>query len=574
MDLRTFHYIIISVATLLIGAACGRGTSDNPALIHASHLLENEPDSISEAKQMLDSMSSSSLNEGDRSLHALLSVKANDKLYIPHTSDSLILLSLKYEEKHPKRGFYPEALYYAGRVYSDLGDYPTALNFFNHATHMDDMPLPLRSRILSQTGRLYNDVHLYSDAARSLIKAIRINETLSDTANLSFDNQLIGAIYMHQGKLDSADIHINRGYRLADHLPSEHRAFMTLYKAIIKEKLGQSDSAVIYINQGALDVWDDTKPFAYISAADIYYKAGMYEEAYALASQVVDSDEPSAKLYRSGAFTLFLRPELRKFSEQDLIGVYIDSLLSTIAIEQKRTEANDVSIVKNTLNYESHVKAKEKAEIKQQDLEKRVLWVSIGGLLIAFGWALTYIQRNRKYASLLEKYTSLTQLLKKLEHENPLSSEGQSVANLGLSSKTEDIKRRIKDIIKVVTASKDSIQPIDETIVSSEAFVKLQQHIVYGKAIPESATLWDELEKAVRKSSPHFVNNLRLLLGKFSVLEFKLLLLIKCGVKPGEAAEVLNKSKQTVSGYRTKLRKRLAGDGVSTEYLDAIIRKL
>ena len=115
MPLKPFLYILFLVATLLFAAACRRGTSDNPELLHAAYILDNEPDSIEEAVRILKDISQNNLNQGDKSLHTLLSVKADDKLYIPHTSDSLILSSLKYEEKHQNRGYYPEALHYAGR---------------------------------------------------------------------------------------------------------------------------------------------------------------------------------------------------------------------------------------------------------------------------------------------------------------------------------------------------------------------------------------------------------------------------------------------------------------------------
>lgn len=47
-----------------------------------------------------------------------------------HTSDSLILDVIDYYSSNDDRNLYPEVLYYGGRVYSDLGDYPTSLSYF------------------------------------------------------------------------------------------------------------------------------------------------------------------------------------------------------------------------------------------------------------------------------------------------------------------------------------------------------------------------------------------------------------------------------------------------------------
>ena len=60
-------------------------------------------------------------------------MKIADKNYVTHTSDSLILRVIDHEESHKGDGRYAEALYYGGRVYSDLGDYPTSLKYFQQS---------------------------------------------------------------------------------------------------------------------------------------------------------------------------------------------------------------------------------------------------------------------------------------------------------------------------------------------------------------------------------------------------------------------------------------------------------
>ena len=61
-----------------------------------------------------------------------------------------------------------EALYYAGRVYSDLGDYPTTLRYFHDALdRISDDPEDnniLRASIASQTARLMLNLRMYSKA--------------------------------------------------------------------------------------------------------------------------------------------------------------------------------------------------------------------------------------------------------------------------------------------------------------------------------------------------------------------------------------------------------------------------
>ena len=66
-------------------------------------------------------------------------IKAADKAYIAHASDTGILRVVDYYRAHPDSTLYAESLYYAGRVYSDLGDSPTALKYFQ--TSVSSCPL-------------------------------------------------------------------------------------------------------------------------------------------------------------------------------------------------------------------------------------------------------------------------------------------------------------------------------------------------------------------------------------------------------------------------------------------------
>lgn len=71
--------------------------------------------------------------ESTQMYYRLLSIKAYDKAFIPLTSDSLILPVLHYYINRNDKRHLPEAYYYAGRIYRDLGDAPQALDYFEKA---------------------------------------------------------------------------------------------------------------------------------------------------------------------------------------------------------------------------------------------------------------------------------------------------------------------------------------------------------------------------------------------------------------------------------------------------------
>lgn len=81
---------------------------------------------------MLDSLKPrvTKASEADRNLYALMRVKAEDKAFITHTTDTLMLRLVDYYETVGDKTFLPTAYYYAGRVYNDMNDDTRALRFF------------------------------------------------------------------------------------------------------------------------------------------------------------------------------------------------------------------------------------------------------------------------------------------------------------------------------------------------------------------------------------------------------------------------------------------------------------
>lgn len=147
---------------LIGGCSCsGRGRHD-AEFRRIDRLCDSVPE---QAIRAFDSIDRSSLSDRDRNHYDLLSIKSRDKAFIVHSSDSLILDVIDYYAKHRSEGPYPEALYYGGRVYSDIGDLPTALEFFQKALDEipeDDEHLRFRSTVLNQTGRTLHSLRLDS----------------------------------------------------------------------------------------------------------------------------------------------------------------------------------------------------------------------------------------------------------------------------------------------------------------------------------------------------------------------------------------------------------------------------
>ncbi|WP_305036649.1 tetratricopeptide repeat protein, partial [Paramuribaculum intestinale] len=147
---RTLLLIITTIA--IIACGCTRQQPSDPRLQRLTLSVDTGPQAAIDSLAAIDP---ATLGDYDRHYYNFLTVKARDKAYIVHTSDSLILDVINHFGRSPKMA---EALYYAGRVYSDLGDYPTALRYFHDALdRISDDPEDnniLRASIASQTARL------------------------------------------------------------------------------------------------------------------------------------------------------------------------------------------------------------------------------------------------------------------------------------------------------------------------------------------------------------------------------------------------------------------------------------
>ena len=121
--------VILLISGLFALVTCHRKPSYPAVLLQADSLTLVEPE---EAISLLNSLAKDmeTAPKASRMYYELLCIKAADKAYITHTSDSLIRQLVDYYEDEGDKRLLAEAYYYAGRTYRDLNDAPRALDFF------------------------------------------------------------------------------------------------------------------------------------------------------------------------------------------------------------------------------------------------------------------------------------------------------------------------------------------------------------------------------------------------------------------------------------------------------------
>lgn len=572
-----YHIYAIVTFIIFLAIGCSHNQSDSN-LIKVASCVEKSP---SKAIAILDSIDYHSLSEPDRHLYDLYSIKARDKAYIQHTSDSLILNVIKYYSSKDNNSLYCEALYYGGRVYCDLGDYPTALKFFHQVLDTipdDHLHLPMKASIVSQYGGLLRDLRLYQDAIPYIRQSLELDRLLGDTISEVYDLQLLGDTYMAVHNYGAADSCFHQAIDNSSNLSPSFLAKSSMYLAALKYKIGDYDSAHYYIYDTPDRVNPVSRNEALAYAARIYLKQGLVDTAFLYAKALIESPDMSNK--QSG-YHVILSPEIRRSIHPDSVDCYISeyrTLLETLYDENE----NKLSLnQQGTYNYTIHERERRKVEASNLRLTVYLESLIIIILLLT---VLIINLRNRNYKNKVRLKAALYDITKLRQsltfneiantNENEETCEGKK--NYDISSKNSSTKvfrekLRLELIELYKQSSVDWIVP--DEILKSEAYGKLQAYIAEKHIISDTDELWNKIEEIVLSCSPHLKKNLTLLTsGNLKIADYRTALLIKCGLRPNEMAILLGRSKGAISSRRENLCIKILGDQMGSKAFDSIIR--
>ena len=583
---------------LLLTVGCSSGAPEDPRLLEIAKKVSDSPKDMLER---LNSMDVVSMNASDRYFHALLNIKAKDKAYIKHTSDSLILKVIDYYSSHPKSGLYPEALYYGGRVYSDIGDAPTALRYFHDA--LDALPEGkddgFRAVILSQVGSMLNSLRLHNEATGYLKNASGLFLQRDDSLNAMLDIQLLGAVYMHTGHYDIADTCFRKAREIAVGISHRDTIIQDMYMAGSKLYSGNVSEALGQIRSVVRNQLEKKRDIVYAYASQIYLEAGILDTAYLFAVKLIGSKNND---YRKNGYSLLLSPALRQFSSSD-------SLLSfTIAHENvldeylDRHDGEQTLIQTSLYNYQTHERERKKAEESKSRYMYTaglaiilVLVLCIGilylrnrkmKLRLVYHRALDNIDRLENSLSLKEaeltKYKKAIKEIEseRMEKESASYDEVTDVKNQDKSSSkkvTEEyvLREQLKERLIVLQRAGEAKKYKPKEILEMSLYARLQEYIRAVRWPDEGDDIWMDIENAVVQVSPEFKSRLTLLVGgKMKPDVYHMALLVKCGFGPTDTGVLLGRSKGAVSSRRSYICEKIFGQKLGARVMDDIIRLL
>ena len=564
-------FIIVFASILLIG--CKEHAHDERLDQIAVSISENPEEAIF----ALDSIDKSTLSKSDRHYYDFLTIKANDKAYVRHASDSLYLSVLDYYNSRKKDPLYPEVLYYGGRIYSDLGDYPTALNYFQST--IDLLPQEIKNRelldfkanVLSQTGRLLTTLCLYEEAVPYVNSSIEIDRDLKDTISLVYDMQLLGGIYYKAENYDLADHFYRETLKYKNKLPRGQFAITKLGLSDIKRKKGEIDSAILYFRNIPDEIYPASKNSALISGTCLYMENGDLDSSYYYAHKLISSTDPTNKEI---GYDMILSPELKSYIPSDSLFIKISEYRKILIDKYNENENKLALILRSQYNYSLHDRERWKAE-----KEKAVVWDwllgSISLILLLLVVILYYKYNNKKQQIALQNALESLSQLKLNLNIHPVEDKSLTT-NLRDpdQNKEPDLRERLKkELLSLYERNKHTT--LSDVIAESSAYRQIQESLEKGIAIPDDAPLWHEIERSVQEIYPDFKANLRLLTqSRLTSLDLHTALLIKCHFTPTQMSVLLGRSKGTIVSRRETLSLKIFDEKIGTKVIDGIIRLL
>ncbi len=518
----------------VILVSCSRGPQYPAVLETADSLSYVNPDSAVALLRSVEAEMSAS-QPAVRHFYDLMTLKAQDKADLPLTSDSLILDILQYYEHGGDPNKLPEAYYYAGRVYSELGDAPQAIDYFQKAqTSLNELNLQklpianakryekLKGTVLAQKGYLLRNQHLYKEAIESFRQAYKIDSLACDTMGMFLDLQDIGGVLQVARNNEDA-IHF---YDLAAQLASLYSDNLNLDDLIaqkchclIRLKRFEEVAEILQLFHPQM-TRGNFEPICTMFG-EYYWKIGESENAVPYFKKLYEKGSIYA---RSNSTLWFSDYETKRGNAKAALRYMAE--FSKLELEVRKLRDEEVVALTNSL-YNYHLREQENLRLKakQEALKSRLRYLSIIAVLLVI--VLIYIfryERNRR-RNLASRYKQLQYLLASMQADK---EKRQSVVDAGMSA-----------------------------LRSSDTYQMIIEKCRNGKELkPEE---WKMVEQTLQKCLPVFLTNLKGVYD-FSEIEWKASLLMKFGFSVNDIAVAVSRSNDAIYSLRARLYKKALHD--------------
>ena len=538
---------------------------------------------------MLDSLKPrvTKASEADRNLYALMRVKAEDKAFITHTTDTLMLRLVDYYETVGDKTFLPTAYYYAGRVYNDMNDDTRALRFFQKTAEMIDSCSTLYGPLYSQMGYLFLYQGIYDKGIEAFSRAYRQYKRVRNKVGISAALCGIAFCQQRQGMELEALRHFKQAIALTREAGDKsYEADIIGQIANCYYNMGNLQTALHYARQALLGVDDTNARGIYAIAADIYDKIGYKDTAVILNEKLFKLNDVYAK-QGAGKWLghYYLDKDASKAAAYiDQYNQYSDSIHTIIQTEK-------VAQIDAMYNYS--LREKENMRLKEEVMKDRLAllttFILVVAIILSFISFVLYAKKKRqteqvKHENEKRFFTSLYEQSNAfIEENNRKIAELERQLTMS-TSKNESLvsdlkaKQELLNNINKMAEIKAENRKLAETGLENSDICKKTIAMLNDKTISDfrkklSAKDWLVLDTEVNDRYPGFKERI-LELCKISELEYHVCLLLKINISPKNISILTSRTKSSISAIRKRLYLKAFGKEETPEKWDEYIRSL
>lgn len=541
------------------------------------------------ALAMLDSLKPhmAGATEADRNFYSLMRVKAEDKAFVTHKTDTLMLRLVDYYETDGDKALLPTAYYYSGRVYSDMNDGKRALQYFQKAVEMIDSSSTLYSAAYSQIGYLFLYQGIYDKGVVAFLRAYKQYKHAGN--KLGVAGALCGMAYCRQRQ--GSELQALRYFKQAMTLVrgtgnKSYEADIIGQIANCYYNIGNYQAALKCARRALNGVDSINARGIYAIAADIYDKIGKKDTAVLLNEKLFALDDVYAK-QTAGKWLghYYLDKDVVKATAYiDEYNKYSDSIHSIIQTEKI---AQIDAMYNYSLRETENIRLKSEIEKERYSLYISVaVMISVVLILVLFVLSIKkkrYIERmkyenERRY--LVSKYEQSKAFIyennKKILAMTQQLSESAN-ANERLASALKANEEQLRNLNKMTEIKIKNRKLAETGLANSDICAKILT-ILNDKTLCEfdkklSAKDWLSLDTEVKNYYPDFKKTISSLC-RLSGLEYHVCLLLKIGIKAKDISVLVSKSKSSVSAIRRRLYFKAFNKDVPPETWDEFIRSL
>ena len=547
------------------------------------------------ALQMLDSIRDemTKAEESIRRYYQLLTVKAQDKAYITHTSDSLIQTLVDYYEHGGDKALMPEAYYYLGSIYRDLKDAPRALDAFQKALDtIDKTPSSLLRMIHNQMGWLYFRQYMYDDALASYLEGFRCDSLLRDSFEMSSDLVNIASFYGAKEDYESFIDYLILAREIADKMNNQIMCDeVDTQIAALYIELGRFEEAKQLILSPIAHVNSSNLSSVYSNAAKAYLHTGNIDSASYYYKVLLRE----GTIYARRAAYEGLADIAMKENNIEKANGYIKIFKQLTDSVQHITSIESVAQMKSLYDYQ--LREKENMQLQQQKERIRnrfIVTALICTILFVLLGASVLIYRRRQHLLTLQmsvmkhnaeeqyKKTSayiehnkqeiikLTTQIDQLQQEISTEKEEHFNEKQRLLEELERQRQKIEQQNKLAEIEIQERSDAGEKVLESDIYKELRT-VIYSKKLMTEIML-EQVENLLNKLYPDFLPTIQPC--NLSKTNYVICLLTKIGIQSIDIATLVGRERSTITKAKPNIYKKITGLEGNVSDFDSYIQSL